>query len=293
MASSTQIRDQVYDPKSYHKHTPPASWAHGPHKDTWTGHSRHGINLWWAMNDVMEENSMIFFPSTFGGTYQPDPRSLYLAAGYHLPKPRKMALHAGEMLIFNPELLHATHLNTSGLTRLALSARINPWQPKFDPACFYAREFWHSSVDIKAGKIDAIRQFKRDENFEDPGSHADEISVACVEYPAVQADLGPDGWDVVPLDALDPGADRQLLELSKGRQVILYCDAGKWLVTQSTCPHLDTNLMDGFCGAGKVYCPAHGVTYDIETGASASPLLHLKTYEVERDSTFLRIRARS
>jgi nitrite reductase/ring-hydroxylating ferredoxin subunit len=293
LASSTQTQDARYDPKAYHKNTPPASWAHGPHKDTWTGHSRHGINLWWAMNDVVEENSMIFYPSTFGNAYQADPCSLYLAAGYALPKPKKMTLHSGEMLIFNPELLHATHLNTSGLTRIALSARINPLQPKFDPACFYAREFWHSSLDIKQGRLDIIRQFKREENFEAASSHSAEISVDCVQYPVIHTTLGSDGWDMVRLDSFDLTADRQLLELSNGQQVIFFREEKKWIAVQSTCPHLDTSLMDGFCGAGKVYCPAHGVAYDLETGASSSSLLRLKTYEVELDSTFFRIKAKS
>ncbi len=292
LASSTQKRDETYDPKTYHKHTPPASWAHGPHKDTWTGHSRHGINLWWAMNDVVEENSMIFYPATFGKNYQPDPRSLYLADGYLLPKPNKMALHEGELLIFNPELLHATHLNTSGLTRLALSARINPLEPKFDPACFYAREFWHSSVDIRQGKMDAIRQFKREENFEDASAHAAEMDVERVQYPLVYTTRGADGWETVSLSDLDLTAERQLMQLSTGLQVILFRDGTQMRVVQSTCPHLDTNLMDGFCSAGKIYCPAHGVTYDLNTGASASALLRLRTYDVFLDHDLLRIKDR-
>jgi len=292
LAGSTQTRDKTYDPQAYHKHTPPASWAHGPHKDTWTGHSRQGLNLWWAMNNVVEENSMIFYPATFGKAYHADPRSLYLAAGYPLPHPKKMALHSGDVLLFNPEMLHATHLNTSGLTRIALSARINPSQPKFDPACFYAREFWHSSLDLQHGHMDIIRQFKREENFEDPSSHSAEIPVTCLQYPVVQTAAGPDGWDVARLDTLDLTAERHLLELSNGRQVIVFHQAEKWVAVQSTCPHLDTHLMDGYCGAGKVYCPAHGVAYDLDTGASSSPLLRLKTYAVELDSTCLRIKAK-
>ena len=109
---------------------------------------------------------MIFYPGSFGISYEADPRSLYLAEGFPLPAPRKMALHPGEMLIFNPELLHATHLNTTQHTRIALSARINPRQPRFNPRCFYAREFWHSSLDLEAGKTDTIRQFAREDNFE-------------------------------------------------------------------------------------------------------------------------------
>jgi len=292
LANSTQKRDERYDPKAYHKHTPPASWAHGPHKDTWTGHSRHGINMWWAMNDVVEENSMIFYPSTFGKGYAADPRSLYLAEGFRLPKPNKMALHAGEALIFNPEVLHATHLNTSGLTRIALSSRINPSEPKFDPGCFYAREFWHSSEDIRQGRMDVIRQFKREENFEDGSAHHAETPVPCIRPVAVPT-VARDGWETVPSGVLNLSADRQLLELSDGRQVILFRDGDAWAAVQANCPHLDVNLMDGYCGAGKVYCPAHGVVYRLADGRSSSPLLRLQTYDVECGPSGVRLRARA
>ena len=293
LANSTQKRDDRYDPKAYHKHTPPASWAHGPHKDTWTGHSRHGINLWWAMNDVVEDNAMIFYPSTFGKAYEADPRSLYVAAGYRMPKPHKMALHAGELLVFNPEMLHATHLNTSGLTRLALSCRINPSEPKFDPDCFYAREFWHSSDDIRQGRMDVIRQFRREENFAERPARQVQAPVARAEHTVLSTVAAGDGWDTLPRARLDPKADRQLLQLSSGQQVMLCREGESWSAVQSSCPHLDIGLMDGHCEAGLVYCPAHGVAFSLASGQSASPLLRLQTYDLQFEPTVLRLKARA
>jgi len=58
--------DPVYDPKGYQHNMPPAAWAHGPHQDTWTGHSRDGINLWWAMENTVPENSMVFLSRVLG-----------------------------------------------------------------------------------------------------------------------------------------------------------------------------------------------------------------------------------
>jgi len=291
-ASSTQKRDAVYDPKGYHRNTPPASWAHGPHKDTWTGHSRGGLNLWWAIDDVVEENSMILYPSTFDRLFEADPRSLYVAEGYRLPKPRKMAMRAGELLVFNPELLHATHLNTSGRTRLALSARINLMQPRFAPGCFYAREFWHSSVDISHGRTDVIRQFKRDENLEDPSGSTGRVVEAKAELRTARASRVDDGWHVVPVDALDLEAERQLVELADGRKVALLREDERWVAVQATCPHLDLSLMDGFSDSEAIFCPAHGVAFRLDSGRSSSRLLRLETYDVAVDVTSLRIRLR-
>ncbi len=154
-AVRARVVDDVYDPKGYHRNQPPAAWAHGPHLDTWTGHSRDGVNLWWAMSEVLSEHAMVFYPELFGTPLPPDPASLYLAAGRPLPRPTCRPLPAGSLLIFNPEILHGTHLNVSGVTRVAASTRINARPPAFDPTCFYAREFWHSSDDLEGGDLTA------------------------------------------------------------------------------------------------------------------------------------------
>jgi nitrite reductase/ring-hydroxylating ferredoxin subunit len=232
------------------------------------------------MDEVLEENSMILYPGTFDTSYEADPRSLYLRSGYRLPKPIKMALHAGEMLVFNPELLHATHLNVSAQTRIALSARINPAQPRFDPGCFYAREFWHSSIDIKAGRTDIVRQFRRDEHLETTLLPAGPVAER-IEYVAVLATPTADGWHTVARDALDRDADRHLVALQDGRSVALFREGGGWLATQSTCPHLDLSLLDGYCDGQRIHCAAHGMTYDVTTGCSSSDRLRLDVYDVE------------
>lgn len=287
MRNSTQNKDPVYDPKGYHKNTPPASWAHGPHKDTWTGHSRNGVNLWLAISQVNEENGMVFYAGTFGKAYQPDPRSLYLSEGYPMPRPNKMALRQGEMLVFNPELLHATHLNTSKQTRIALSARINPERPRFDPNCFYAREFWHSSADVETGRFDAIRQFHREENFEDAASRPIETPVERLNYMPIRCILGDDGRDRVEAAALAVRNGKALIELSDGQRVVLLSKDGGWRGVQERCGHLDVSLMDGhYCG-GQIYCPAHGVTFDIASGCSSTKLLKLRTFQVIVDGPWL------
>ena len=163
-----KVVDPVYDPKGYHRDQPPAAWAHGPHLDTWTGHSRDGVNLWWAIGDVVAEHSMFFYPELFGVPLAPDPRSLYLRAGRPLPRPTPAPLAAGELLVFNPEVLHGTHLNVSGLTRVAASTRINANEPAFDPTCFYAREFWHASGDLDAGDLETLVRFPRAEHLAEP-----------------------------------------------------------------------------------------------------------------------------
>src|SRR4029450_11063352 len=143
--------DPVYDPKSYHRNLPPAAWAHGPHCDSWAGHSRDGRNIWWGIGPVPADAGMVLYPELADLDLPPDPRTLYLKAGVALPAPTALPLDAGEMLVFDPEVLHGTHLNTTGETRVAVSMRLNASRPLFDPGCFYAREFWRRAADIEAG----------------------------------------------------------------------------------------------------------------------------------------------
>src|SRR5687767_3889033 len=82
IAQARRPVDPVYDPKSYHKDHPPAAWAHGPHKDSWAGHSMDGLNIWWAMCDTPAEASMVLYPELMGKEAPRDPRTLYVGRGY-------------------------------------------------------------------------------------------------------------------------------------------------------------------------------------------------------------------
>jgi nitrite reductase/ring-hydroxylating ferredoxin subunit len=280
------VVDPVYDPRGYHRNEPPPAWAHGPHQDTWTGHSRHGVNLWWAVDDVPEEASMIFYPETFGRPFSPDPRSLYLREGYPLPRPTKMSLRRGEMLVFNPELLHGTHLNTAGVTRLALSTRINPGRPKFSPNCFYAREFWHSSANLEAGRFGEVLRFVRAENLEEPSATPEPATPAppppAPEAVTLEAPRDGEWASVCPADRLPVGG--KLLVRVGGEEVIVMRGLNGLHAAQARCPHLGVSMMDGHHDDREVFCPAHGVAFSLADGRSSCELLRMRTYDVkERD----------
>lgn len=284
-SKAAQVIDPVYNPRAYHNNEPPPAWAHGPHQDTWTGHSRFGVNLWWAVNDVLEENSMIFYPQTFGNNFRPDPRSLYLAEGFPLPQPTKMALRAGEMLIFNPEMLHGSHLNTSESTRLALSTRINPRKPRFDPSCFYAREFWHSSRNLEARRYDQVIRFERLQHLTDASEGLANSSVDRAERDELELtpQRGAHQWqEICPSERIDVGAK---LPLRVGTERLMILRSAHGLrATQSRCAHLDISLLDGYHDDETLYCPAHGVSFALSNGTSSCPALTLKTYEVKEEA---------
>jgi hypothetical protein len=236
-----QLRDAVYDPKSYHRGQPPAAWAHGPHLDSWTGHSRDGCNIWLAISEVPTGCSMVLYPELADETLPVDPRTLYIKAGYQLPKPTYLPLQAGEMLVFDPEVLHGTRLNTTKRTRVAVSLRLNASKPKFDPSCFYAREFWRRASDIEAGK-DEVLHLPREDNLEGP-RHLKPTPPASL--PVIFGRLDHDKGIIHAL-VNDAAVTAQRLIVDAGEHRFMVVRIGEGLKAYSAaCPHYGIDLADG------------------------------------------------
>lgn len=285
-----QTRDAVYDPKSYHRGHPPAAWAHGPHLDSWAGHSRDGCNIWWAISDVPTGCSVVFYPELANETLPVDPRTLYIKAGYQLPKPTYLPLQAGEMLVFNPEVLHGTRLNTTTRTRVAVSLRLNASKPKFDPSCFYAREFWRSSSDIEAGK-DEVLHLPREDNFEAP-VHLKPI-LPTASLPVIRGRLDH-GNGIIYALIDDAAATARRLIVDAGQHRFMVVRTGEGLKAYSAaCPHYGIDLADGGSDESAAYCPACAVGFDLQTGRSACGTFVLQSCGVWETSTAIMLKVSS
>jgi nitrite reductase/ring-hydroxylating ferredoxin subunit len=278
--------DPVYDPKSYHRSLPPAAWAHGPHLDSWAGHSRDGRNVWWAIGAVPAEAGMVLYPELADHDLPPDPRTLYLKAGVPLPPPTYLPLDAGEMLVFDPEILHGTHLNVTDGTRVAVSMRLNASRPAFDPGCFYAREFWRGAADIAAG-VDRVLHLPREDNLGPPVPVRPPTSPASL--PRVQA--AADSGDGVIRAAVDPAfasAPRLIVEAAGRRLMVARTPAGL-RAYDAACPHYGLDLGDGGSAGGRVYCPGCALAFDLITGRSACASFTLRAHEIREERGVLEI----
>jgi nitrite reductase/ring-hydroxylating ferredoxin subunit len=275
--SKTWARDANYDLATYHQNLPPAAWAHGPHIDTWYGHAFEGINIWWAIDGVVRENSMVLYPQSFGQDVQPDPRSMYIKAGTPLSEPANLELAPGDMLLFNPEILHATHLNIADKTRIAITARINPGIPHFDPRAPYARTHWLQASDIEAGKDTCVKVFPRElhlrvanktptalgevRTFELPGSLSESKVRVCLS-----SDIPVGGLARVKI-----GETRLLL--LRGQNTLR--------AVASRCPHLGLDMADGYRTDSTLHCPGHGLVFDLATGESQCNDFRLRVFAAE------------
>ncbi len=277
--------DPVYDPKGYHRNLPPAAWAHGPHLDSWAGHSRDGRNIWWAIGAVPAEAGMVLYPELADQDLPPDPRTLYLKAGVPLPPPTYLPLEAGEMLVFDPEILHGTHLNVTGDTRVAVSMRLNASRPVFDPGCFYAREFWRRAGDIEAG-VDRVLHLPREDNLGAPAAVRPMAPTPAV--PTVRAAECGEGVIRARFDPVLALASRVFVEAPAQRLMVVRTKAGL-RAYDAACPHYGLDLADGGVAADRVYCPGCALAFDLTTGRSACESFALRGHAVRQENGVLHI----
>lgn len=258
----------AYNPGAYHGEIPTAARSHGPHVDTWYGHSYDGINLWLSIDGVNEDNTVILYPDMFARPFDYDKASMYLAAGYPLPEPLKLKMKPKDLLLFNPETLHGTQVNISEETRVALTTRINPYTPRFNDDAPFNMEHWFSSADLEKRQFGAIKLFAANKYQGEPSVKTTRPNI--------------DSRTVrVTLDAaIEPGVATVLCsakDLAKGCKVAVDAPNMKLLVFRTKagvkaferrCPHRSVDLIDGHHTETQIFCPGHGVAFSTETGAS-------------------------
>ena len=67
---------------------------------------------------------MVLYPDVFNYDFDHEINPAYIKDFYNLGSPYKTNLKSGELFVFNPEILHATSLNTGNKTRVVFSGNI-------------------------------------------------------------------------------------------------------------------------------------------------------------------------
>ena len=116
---------------------------HSPHRDTWFAHSTEGLNFWWAISNVNKQNGLILYQDIYRYNLKHTKQPSYVLDQYKLGKPVVPELNQGDLLLFDPEILHASRIDTSNKSRTVFSGRINFGKPKF----------YKKTYDIKAKRV--------------------------------------------------------------------------------------------------------------------------------------------
>lgn len=274
----------AYDAKAYHGDLPTLARSHGPHIDTWYGHSFDGFNVWLSIDGVNVDNTVILYPELFGHHVDYDPRSMYLAGGTPIPKPTKVDLKPGELLLFNPEMLHGTQVNISDETRVALTVRVNPNQPRFNDDAPFNAEHWYASTDIEKRRFTSISLFQANKYAGDPSVASREIPAdATITRLAPMTDA-PKGDDLVLCDASDLTPDGKLVVDVGSKKLLVVRTSEGVRAYDRRCPHQQVDIVDGNRDGDMLFCPGHGIAFGLADGASKCAAFKLRSYPVvEKD----------
>lgn len=71
---------------------------------------------------------------------------------------------------------------------------------------------------------------------------------------------------VASVDDVEDGSARRV-EVG-GHPVALVRTGGRFYAVDDTCTHEDESLSAGYVEDGKIECPRHGATFDLNTGAA-------------------------
>ncbi len=86
-------------------------------------------------------------------------------------------------------------------------------------------------------------------------------------------------------------ADQGLQVIVSGRNLAVFFHKGEWFAMDDACPHKRTPLSQGNCAMGKVTCPLHGWTFDLQTGAcTETPHKPVTIHEVRTVGEEIQIR---
>jgi len=262
----------------YHRGLPDAAYAHGPHRDTWFGHTFGALNLWWSICGVNKNAGLVIFPKDNGFRLNHLSMPAYLSPGQPISKPEIISLEDGKLYIFDPEILHATKLNTSEETRIVITGRINKNQPKFYADTNEAEYLhWHKSSNLLKNKFGEIYKFPRKNNsIKKPLLKRKSIRKRKEINLNIRFKRGENLYKLLKnYDFFTPTLLKfkniELIIIKRKKDI--YCFA-------SACPHLGINLIDGFFEKKKVTCPGHGITFNLDNGLSLCKKLKTASFKV-------------
>jgi len=283
----------AYDGSSFHGDLPTLARAHAAHIDTWYGHSYDGFNVWLSIDGVNKDNTVILYPELFGHKVDFDPKSMYLKPGIQIPKPTKVELKPGQLLLFNPEMLHGTQVNISDDTRVALTIRINPGVPRFNDDAPFNAEHWYASTDV------AHRRFTKMSLFPANRFHGEPTVGDAAVKPDPHTHLvslsgdRASSEDFVLAKSSDLKVGEKLGVDAPGLKLLLVRTPQGVRAYDRRCPHRAVDLIDGAHDETQIFCPGHGIAFALADGHSSCAAFKLRSFDVMESGGKIVLRRKS
>ena len=259
----------------------PIHQGHGPHRDTWVGHTFNALNLWWSISNVSERTGVILYNQTNNYKLQHEKNHpSYMKKNKHYTgKPKVISMKDGELLVFDPEILHASRIITNDQTRIVFSARINENKPKFYKKSGEVEfPYWLRSDDIKNNTCNKIHTFYKKNNFANPDQKKD-FKIAKFEKKIIKEKIKfGKKYKIFRKDKIDKEKNYKII--FKNYEISLVFRGGKFYAFKSRCPHLNFDLSLGHFDKSAVTCPGHGQKFNLRNGKSECKSFKIKVFRV-------------
>jgi len=278
--SKYKMQKTDIDKVAYFGKLPKPSLDHSPHRDTWFGHTFGALNLWWSIAGVTKKTGLILYKETNGYKLQHEKNPAYVKKDKHyLGKSNVIALDDGDLLVFDPEILHATRIVTSDQTRIVFSGRINLDKPKFyKKSGEYEFPFWLKSDDFKDNQHDKIYSFYRKDNSINPVKQKIYKQVRFKKNFIKEKFKLKKKYQISRKDKIHRNENYKII--FNNYEISIIFKTGKFRAFNSKCPHLGFDLSLGHFEKSIVTCPGHGLKIDVSNGRSECKLFKIKIFKV-------------
>lgn len=252
---------------------------HPPHQDSRHFHPIGAINVWCAIDRVLEANGMSVFPEFYGQHLPCTEADGGVLPGQYLGPPVTMALDPGDAWIFETVQLHGSTINQTDDTRFVISFRVTPEAPR------YRSRPWYNYVR------------PADCTAEGPPPKFIDYSKGPPERGPTTLDTGPLMPGPIPADFLSDGrivvSSSMVLEgriRPVNEDICVTRVEGRPVAFYRGCPHEGADLAGASIRAGQIVCPWHGLrmsALDGRSGCRSLPALDLVTCAEQNGAVIL------
>ena len=270
---------------NYFKTNNSSLYLHSPHRDTWFAHSTEGVNFWWGISKVSDLNGMMMFQKVYKHNLEHEVNPAYVKDFYNLGKFIVPKLKAGDLLVFDAEILHASRINTSNETRIVFSGRINIKEPKFYKFTRQVKEpFWLKSEDVKNKNFDNLVCFKREKKniikYTLKKLKKNKIKTIYVNSKFLKN-------KTYKLNKINKREKSFKIIVKFNNTKVGFVKNKKDLFAfNALCPHLNFNLLNSETNNNKVKCQGHGLEFDLKTGFSSCNKFKLKNFKILEQNNY-------
>jgi nitrite reductase/ring-hydroxylating ferredoxin subunit len=246
-----------------------------PHRDSWFDEPLTCVAMWVALSPVRHGNGMSFFTQDYDR-----PMSFQRRQGVtrqqDVSEPVNISMEPGDAVFFHANHLHASEVNRTDSTRVALTMRFaideprlsmkKPWRylfshPKLPAGLLWYLQTQRRSSGVSRRLLPLLLRYRNDSSYqraawsigsEVTGSQSD--NVASPERISLQ--------DLTPDTAIAVSENHMLLRSDTNGSPEVW-KTSRW------CPHEGADLSLGCVKDGQIHCPWHNLPIDFRTGMSA------------------------